>query len=345
MKTIISCTSFCILTIFFVSNSNAHDVAKEMTDAAELLLKSLDEEQTQAVTFQFDDELRKDWQFIPMERKGLGLKGMKPNQRLLAMSLVQSAFSHRGFSATMQIMALEQVLHEMENNSPKRDPEKYHVFVFGKPSTEATWGWRVEGHHLSISFTIVDGKTVVTTPAFFGTNPGEVKIGKLAGLRPLGEEEELGRALIKNLSVEQKESAILKGKVPSDVVFGPGRTAEPLEPMGIAAKEMNEAQVEILRKLIGTYLGKFRTELSDVDWKKIEDAGFEKIYFAWAGAIQPGKPHYYRVQGPTFILEYDNTQNEANHAHAVWRDFKNDFGEDLLKKHYESVPHKDASDK
>jgi len=334
-----------LLTIFvfgflFVATANAHDPAKDMLDATSTFMSSIDEEQKKKLMFEFGDELRKDWQFIPMERKGLSLKAMKPHQRHMAMVMVQSALSHRGFATTMKIMALEQVLHEMENGAAKRDPSKYSFFVFGTPAADKTWGWRVEGHHLSISFTIVEGKTVVTTPAFFGSNPGSVPDGHvLAGLRALGEEEELGRSLIKQLSVEQKKKAILEGKTPRDVINGPGVKAKPLEPAGIAAAEMNEAQQKILRELISTYVGKFRTELADADWKKINDAGFDKVHFAWAGPIQPGKPHYYRVQGPTFILEYDNVQNKANHVHAVWRDFKNDFGEDLLKKHYQTVPH------
>lgn len=337
------CFSFALVlsTFSFVSRqSMAHDPAKDMFDATQLFLSSLDEEQKKAISFEFGHELRKDWQFIPMERKGVGLKQMKPHQRHLAMSMVQSALSHRGFATTMKIMALEQVLHEMENGAAKRDPSKYHFFIFGEPAADKTWGWRVEGHHLSISFTVVGGKTVVTTPAFFGSNPGQVPEGNLfAGLRALGDEEELGRSLIKQLTVEQKAKAILEGKAPRDVINGPGRVAMPLDPKGIAASEMTEAQQKILRSVISTYLGKFRTELADRDWKKIEEAGFDKIKFAWAGPIQPGKPHYYRVQGPTFILEYDNVQNKANHVHALWRDFKNDFGEDLLKKHYEKVPH------
>ncbi|MFT5302275.1 MAG: hypothetical protein ACI87E_002427 [Mariniblastus sp.] len=331
--------ALCLLPSGLVSNAEAHDVAKEMTSAANLFLNSLDEKQRQTVGFEFDHELRKDWQFIPMERKGLGFNDLQPDQRLLALSLVQSALSHRGFSTTMKIMALEQVLHELENNAPKRDPEKYHVFMFGKPSIESTWGWRIEGHHLSISFTIVDGQSVVTTPAFFGSNPGEVKTGKLAGLRVLGQEEDLGRALVKQLSVEQKKTAILEGKAPRDVINGPGRKASPLTPSGLPAEKMTDSQKKLLRDLIGTYVGKFRSELEEADWKKVENAGFDKICFAWAGPIAPGKPHYFRVQGPTFILEYDNTQNKANHVHAVWRDFNNDFGEDLLKQHYETAPH------
>ena len=321
--------------------ATAHDPAKDLLIAVTDFTNSLDEAQKKKLSFEFDDKLRKDWQFIPMERKGLSLKEMKPHQRHLSMALVQSALSHRGFATTMKIMALEQVLHEMENGAAKRDPSKYNFFVFGTPAADKTWGWRIEGHHLSISFTIVEGKTVVTTPAFFGSNPGKVPAGvTMAGVRALGEEEDLGRSLVKQLTVEQKKVAILEGKAPRDVINGPGRAAKPLTPAGISAGAMTEAQQKILGELISTYVGKFRTELADADWKKIKDAGFDKIHFAWAGQIQPGKPHYYRVQGPTFILEYDNVQNKANHVHAVWRDFKNDFGEDLLKKHYEAVPHK-----
>jgi hypothetical protein len=331
--------AICLSTLATANLVTGHDISKEMADAANLFLQSLDETQTAKINFAFDDGLRKDWQFIPMERKGLGLKQLKPNQRLLAFSLVQTALSHRGFSTSMKIMALEQVLHEMENQSPKRDPEKYHLFFFGTPSTQATWGWRIEGHHLSISITIVDGKTVVTTPAFFGANPGEVRQGNLAGLRVLGQEEDLGRALAKSLTVDQKKIAVLEGKPPRDVINGPGRDAQPLTPAGIAASEMTDKQQEILRRLISSYVDKFRDELAAEDLKKIREAGFEKIHFAWAGKFAKGQPHYYRVQGPTFIMEYDNTQNQANHVHAVWRDFKNDFGADLLRQHYQSAPH------
>lgn len=331
------------LAVLLILGSNvllqAHDVATEMNTAANLLLKSLNEDQTKAIQFEFDDELRKDWQFIPMEREGLGMKAMKPHQRGLALSLVQTGLSHHGFSTAMQVMALEQVLHEMENGSAKRDPAKYHLFLFGVPSNDATWGWRIEGHHLSVSFTIVEGKKVSVVPAFFGASPADVREGSLKGLRVLAKEEDLGRQLIKNLSVKQKEVAIIAADAPDDVINGPGREASPLTPAGIAAPDLNEAQQKMLRDLIEVYLGKVRGELAEVDRKRIEDAGFDKIHFAWAGKIAPGERHYYRIQGPTFIFEYDNTQNGANHVHVVWRDFQNDFGADWLKLHYEAKEH------
>ena len=327
-------------SIGLTAHAQAHDIAKEMRDSANLFLKSLDEEQAKSLQFKFEDDLRKGWHFIPMERKGLGLKQMKPHQRGLAMVLVQTALSHRGFSTSMQIMAMEQVLRDLENNSLKRDPAKYHLFLFGTPSADASWGWRIEGHHLSISVTVADGKNVVIAPAFLGANPAVVKSGPLAGTSVLGDIEAKGRELVKQLSVEQKTTAIFTDKAPRDVINGPARKqAEALSPAGLAASEMKDDQQKLLHELLNQYLDRFRGEIADADRKKIEQAGFDKVSFAWAGKIQPGKPHYFRVQGPTFIFEYDNTQNGANHAHALWRDFKDDFGEDTLRKHYQSHPH------
>ena len=183
----------------------------------------------------------------------------------------------------------------------------------------------------------------MVTPAFFGATPAEVRTGKLKGLRPLAQEEDIARALVKQLSVEQKRVAIMSGKVPRDVILGPSRNAEPLEPAGIAAARLSDKQQQLLKELIDSYLNKFRPELAKSDWVDIKTAGFEKIYFTWIGKIAPREPHYYRIQGPTFIMEYDNSQNNANHVHTVWRDFKNDFGEDRLRQHYERVPHERSS--
>lgn len=329
--------AFCSLVFLNHSASSAHDVSKEMCDAANLFLKSLDEAQTKSISFPIEDPLRKDWQFIPMDRKGLGLKSMKPHQRGLAMSLVQTALSHRGFATSMQIMSLEQVLADLEKNPVKRDPEKYHVFLFGQPSTTSSWGWRIEGHHLSITVTAVqteDGQQIFTNPSFFGSNPAEVRSGPMQGTRALGDIEDAARDLVKQLSVEQKSMAVLAGKAPRDVINGPGLAAKTLEPIGISIGKLRQNQRAMLANVLNLYLGKFRNELMEDDRKQIEDAGHD-LSFAWIGEIQKGKPHYFRIQGPTFVMEYDNTQNNANHVHIVWRDLKNDFGEDALRRHYE----------
>jgi hypothetical protein len=319
--------------------AHAHTPPEAMAEAAQRLLASLDEQQRSDIQFDFAHQERLNWQFVPMDRAGLPLKRMKPHQQHLAMGLLSSATSHRGLSKSLNIMALEQILHEMESNSPRRDPSLYHFFIFGTPSTSETWGWRVEGHHLSISVTLVDGQKITTTPAFFGANPAHVKQGPHQGLRVLHAEEDLARKLLSSLSPEQRSSAIIAAEAPDDIISGPGREAMPLQPMGLPASQMTREQRQMLMTLIREYVFNFRGELAREDMRKIREAGIRKVHFAWAGGDQPGQGHYYRVQGPTFIMEYDNTQNDANHIHVVWRDFNNDFGADLLKQHYETVPH------
>jgi hypothetical protein len=310
-----------------------------MTQAAERFLDSLDPQQREQVSFAFDDAERKNWNFIPMDRKGLPLKQMKQNQRQLAFGLLSSVLSHRGFSKAVNIMALEQILHEMEDNSPRRDPGLYHFYIFGTPSTAKTWGWRVEGHHLSLSITLVDGHHIVGTPAFLGANPAHVKQGPHEGLRVLHVEEDMARDLLHSLDANQRTTAVISAEAPADVINGPGREAEALTPKGLAAKDMTQEQRKALMAIVREYVHTYRQELAREDMKKIREAGVPNIHFAWAGGDQLGDPHYYRIQGPTFILEFDNTQNDANHVHLVWRDFQNDFGADLLKQHYETVPH------
>ena len=325
-----------MFTCAWIEFAPAHEIAKEMADAARVFVNSLNDQQKEALQFPMDDSLRKDWQFIPMERKGLGLKSMKPHQRGLAMALIQTVLSHKGFASTMQIMALEDVLRQMENNPVKRDPEKYHLFLFGSPGTKGSWGWRIEGHHLSISVTIVaekSGQTIAISPSFFGTNPAEVRMGPLNGTRVLGKIEDGARSLAKSLTVEQKKNGILEVKVPRDVLLGPGKSAKHLSPKGITASEMTEPQVTALDELVNAYLTHFRTEVAKKELSKLKSTKPQEISFAWIGKLRPGQPHYFRIQGPTFVMEYDNTQNKANHAHLVWRDLENDFGEDALKRH------------
>lgn len=313
-----------------------HEVAREMANAANHLWKTLDDDQKQTLQLEFDDALREDWQFVPMERKGLGIKAMKPHQRGLAMSLIQTVLSHKGFASTMQIMALEDVLRQMENNPKKRDPEKYHLFLFGTPGTESTWGWRIEGHHLSISVSLIktdDGQEIAITPSFFGTNPAEVRSGPMTGTRVLGKLEDAARNLAKQLNVEQKKKAILDVKVPRDVILGPGKEAKPLVPSGISMADLDAAQKKMLHGLVVDYWKHYRSEVVSKEIAAFNASLEREIQFAWIGKLQPGKAHYFRIQGPTFVLEYDNTQNGANHAHLVYRDLKHDFGKDALKRH------------
>ncbi len=318
----------------------AETAAHDMAQAANNFLAALSPEQKAKATFKLTDDERLNWHFIPRDRKGLPIKEMTPAQRDLASALLASAMSQRGFMKAATIMSLEEVLHDLEQGKgPVRDPERYFFSIFDKPGAQGTWGWRVEGHHLSLNFTLVDGKAESVTPSFFGSNPGEIREGPRHGLRVLAAEEDLGRQLVKSLDAAQRKVAIVSDTAPQEIITGADRKAKELAPPGLSAANMTGAQAELLVQVIKEYVQRYRPELADEDWKKIEKAGIKNVYFAWAGSVEPKQGHYYRVEGPTFLMEYDNTQNNANHIHAVWRDFAGDFGEDLLKQHYEQTPH------
>jgi uncharacterized protein DUF3500 len=333
--------SILTLSILLTGRAMAHVAVDEMASAANKFLGALKPDQAQKASFQWKDDERQNWHYIPKTRKGLTIKEMTADQRQLAMKLLRSGLSDHGYGKATNIMGLEIILKELEGPSSRmvRDPEMYYISVFGKPDPKGTWGWRVEGHHLSVNFTIVKGEYVAGTPSFMGTNPAEVKDGPSKGLRILAEDEDNGRKLVKALSAEQREQAIFEKTAPKEIITQAERRIKPLEQTGIAAAKLNREQKGMLMGLIKTYVERNRSELAKDDLRKIEQAGVDKIHFAWAGGIERGEGHYYRVQGPTFLLEFDNTQNNNNHIHAVWRDFENDFGEDLLKKHYEETPH------
>jgi len=316
----------------------AHEASEEMAAAAKNLLIALTPEQREKMRLEFGDAERKNWHYIPRARKGLPIKEMTQEQRLLAQALLATGLSHRGYAKAVSIMSLEAVLAILEQgrNGPVRDPENYFVTVFGTPGGTDPWGWRVEGHHLALNFTAAGNAAPSLTPSFFGTNPGEVKSGPRAGTRILGAEEDLGRALIKSLNDEQRKEAILAGNVPKDVLNDPKRV-DPTKPEGIPQSKLTPEQSILLLKLVKEYLFSRRPDVAEEQWNKVEKAGLGNLYFAWAGDLEPGRPHYYRVQGGNFVLEYDNTQNEANHVHSLWRDFDGDFGADLLKAHLDSA--------
>lgn len=329
---------------FAPGNLRAHDPATAMADAASALLAALDDAQRDTATYEIADPERTNWHFIPKPFEGEGMRGglplrdMRQEQRALAFGLLSTGLSHRGFVQATTIMSLERVLWELENHAEKRNPEMYYVSIFGKPGSKA-WGWRVEGHHLSLNFAIADGKIVAATPNFFATNPGEVKEGPRKGLRVLADEEDVARALVASLDETQRKSAIIEATAPKDIFSEAKPQIESLGNAGLAAPQMTDGQKKNLRQLIEVYVHRLRPELAEADLKKMEAAGFDKIVFAWSGGLERGQGHYYRVQGPTFLLEYCNTQNDANHVHAVWRDFKGDFGRDILKEHLASSPH------
>lgn len=336
---LLPCASIA-LYLFLSPSLSAHEAAQQMVETANTFLTSLSADAKTKAKFAFTDEERLNWHFIPRERKGLPIKEMSQDQRLLAHALLNTGLSYRGYIKATTIMSLEEVLYTIEGAADeskrdatrlKRDPERYFFSIFGEPSMSGTWGWRVEGHHLSLNFTIKDGELMRATPSFFGSNPGEVRIGNRTGLRVLGQEEDLGRKLAQSLNASQLKKALINETAPKEMLTEAKKAVTPLTPDGISDEEFTADQKEALHQIIREFLFRIRPDIAEESWKEILASG--PIHFAWAGGLEPKQPHYYSVQGKTFLLEYDNTQNDANHVHTVWRDFDGDFGTDLLAEH------------
>jgi hypothetical protein len=330
------------------SQRAANRAAAAMTTAATRWLDGLTPEQRQQASFPIEAEERVRWNFIPVNmfpRKGVPIKEMSQAQRGLAHELLKAGLGQRGYLTATAIMELETILHAIENSGGRagkqtRDPELYFFTVFGTPTPKSAWGWRVEGHHVSLHFTVANNSVVANTPAFFGTNPAEVREeGPKKGMRILGSMEDAARALLGALDETQRTTAIINAAAPSDIVTMTTVAIDPLSPTGLSASAMTAAQRELLTKLIQSYTAQMADDTGAARLAAVKQAGIEKVSFAWAGETEVGKRHYYRIQGPTFLVEYDNTQNNGNHVHSVWRDFAGDFGRDLLREHVKSVAH------
>lgn len=305
-----------------------------MKTAADVFLGSLDAVQRERAAQPFAADARENFRFTPQVRGGLPLKDMNAAQRAAAIALLDAALSEQGKLKATQIMTLEGVLAEIEHNPGFRDSGKYYVTIFGKPGDEAGWGWKFEGHHLALNYTVAGDDRVAVTPSFFGANPARVRAGPQQGLQVLKAEDELAHALLATLLAGGRKDVIFSDKAPAEIITAENRKAEALVAVGVPAGEMSQAQQQALHTLISEFTGRHRKDLAEADLRKIEAAGFDRIRFGWAGGTQPGEAWYYRVQGPTFLIEVANTQNQANHIHAVWRDFKGDFGRDILAEHY-----------
>ena len=317
--------------------------AAAMATSANAFLAGLSAEQRAKAAFPFEGDERLRWHFIPNEtfpRKGLMIKEMNEAQRAQAHGLLKTGLSQRGYMTVTGIISLEDILKATQTDGKMaRDREQYYFSVFGTPSAQGAWGWRVEGHHISLRFTVVKGELIASSPAFLGTNPAEVRDGAQKGVRLLGAREDAARTLVDSLDASQRQAAIINAAAPTDIVTMNKNDIAPLDPAGIAATRLTAKQVGLLMQVIDTYSSTMEADVAAARAKRIQDAGVDKITFAWAGETELGKKHYYRVQGPTFLIEFDNTQNDGNHVHSVWRDFNGDFGRDLLREHLKSVAH------
>ena len=313
------------------------NTSARMTAAAVEFLASLDAGRRGRAQLDFGDTAeRENWHYIPRPRAGLPLKDMDGKQREHAFALVATGLSSGARAKVETIIALEEILGEIEGPDRRfaRDPELYYLTVFGTPGAEL-WAWRFEGHHVSLNYTLVESRMVGPMPIFFGANPALVRHGEKEGLRALKEEEDLGRELVHALDGEQKRIAIISAEAPADIITrNLPHVRDEVERKGLSGARMSPAQRQLLKALVEVYIGRLPAEVAAAEMEKLERADLGESCFAWAGTEERGGAHYYRIQGPTFLAEYDNTQNDANHIHAVWRDLENDFGEDLLQRHY-----------
>ncbi len=318
-----------------ISTAVGSETARLMRDAATTLLASLSPEQESTILFPVDDAERRNWDYRPKQRAGLALSGMDGSQRKLALALLAGGLSRRGHMTALNIMSLEKVLGQIEGDGGHvRNPDLYHVAIFGTPADDAPWGWRFEGHHLSVNILVVAGRRIAPTPNFFGANPARIPDGPLAGFRTLPREEDRARSLLEMLDETGHRKALIREEAPADILTRWEAAVKIDTAVGLPASEMTEEQLTTLRSLIAVYTGRMPREVADQRQNALEKAGMRHVHFAWAGGAEPGKPHYYRIHGPSFLVEYDNTQNLANHIHSVWRDPENDWGEDLLRTHY-----------
>jgi hypothetical protein len=330
-------------TLDLTVTDRAPATAGRMVSAALDFLASLNETQRRAATLPFGDDRRYIWDYRPPEntpRNGLRLINMTPEQQRKALALLEIGLSTRGAHQVRQIFELEVPLLLQEQTDGRvtpfiRHPEHYAVCVLGDPGGRAPWAWHVGGHHVGLHFTFVDGDRIASVPLFFGANPAEVRHGPTSGQRTLPEEEDFARALVRGLAPEQKGVAVISQTAFPDILTDKYRVANAFAPpRGLAFAHMDGETREKLVRLLRHYVERTNDELSGPYWRKIESEGFDTITFAWAGSDEPGQGHYYAIKAPSFLIEYDNTQNEANHIHSVLRDITGDWGEDLLAMHY-----------
>lgn len=314
-----------------------------MASSVSALLAALEDDGRACIGVTFDSEERTRWHFIPVEmfpRSGIALNELDERQALAAHELLKAGLSQQGHLTATAIMQLEDVLTELEQSDRfARDPAACSLTLFGSSSIRHSWAWRFEGRHLSLHFTIVDGSATVSTPSFFGSSPAEVRSGPQRGRRALARQEDAARVLLESLDALQRSQAVTSSVAPESIFTGTTLPAEPIAPAGLMAAKMTAVPQTLLHRLVEAHTAVMTADIGAERWRRIKDGGFGNVAFAWADGPDRGSPHYYRVQGPSFLIEYDNTQNDTNHIHIVWRDFDGDFGSDLLREHVHSVRH------
>lgn len=325
------------LPVLIVGVGSAHGADGVTPSAAALeLMAATAPEARRDLEQPFTDAARSDWHYTPRRRSGVAWRDMNAAQRAATTKLLRTALSEPGLDKVRAIMALEIALRQMETFGSSRDPENYAVAIFGTPSAQGSWGWRIEGHHLSLHFTLRGDQHLATLPQFMGSNPALVprdfEGGPRKGARVLGKLEDQARQILDGLDVKQRAAAVIDERPYGDIVTRNAAKLSPLAPSGIAFAQLPHRQQSLIVELIGAFADHLRPELAEARLARVRQGGLDSIRFAWAGSTVPGKPHYFRIQGRSFLIEYDNSG--GNHVHSVWRDFEGDWGRDALGDHY-----------
>jgi hypothetical protein len=338
MKTLLAlCLVWVCLPCAFAQTTASN---RNIVNAATELLKLLDKSQLEKINYAYESDERTNWYFVPRARNGLMLREMNEKQKETAMNLLKATLSQQGQEKAIAIIQLEIILKELEKSPPESDyrsPVKYYFTIFGTPDEKKLWGWRIEGHHLSLNFSSESGKIVSATPLFFGSNPGIVPSGEKKGYQILKDEVNYAFELLNSFTTDQLKKVVISETAPGDIITGNKRKTEALSKEGITFAEMSAPQQKLLLRLLSVYVKNYPLGFSNELMQKIEKVGLNELRFVWAGGKKYGESngHYYRIQNDVILVEYDNTQNNGNHIHTVTRDLTNDFGEDILKKHYE----------
>ena len=320
-------------------STTATGLVSRMVAAAEGFLATLRAPEADAVNGELDGPGFREWSYLPGPRDGLSLAEMTPAQRVAALSLLDTGCSATGARTARAVIELDTIRRQLGGGDPQPGDDRFWVRVFGTPAADVPWAWRVNGHHLAVHVTVAGGDLTVT-PSFFGSEPATVLTGPHEGLRVLRAEEDLARDLLGSLDEDQFRAALTSEVAPPDILTRYDPVADPSRITGgIAHGDLTAGQQDGLQRLVRHYFGRTAEPASAAAWAAVREAGLDEIRFAWAGGTRPGEGHYYSVLGPTFLLEYDNTQDDANHVHSVWRDLTDDWGGDLLARHYATGHH------
>lgn len=331
MKAILALVLCCAASSLY-----SQDLARQ----AQAFVSSLTDEQKKFSLFAFDSEERYNFHYFPIDdRKGLPIDQMSDQQKNAAFQMLNSTLTDSTVKKVREIIELEVLLKQLENRAADdrfRDPGRYYLAIFGTPGEKSIWGWRFEGHHVSFNFSSMNNEIVAGTPGFLGSNPAVVQNGPQKGKEILKSERVSALSFLKSLSQEQLKSALFSSDAPGEILTGNKRRAIMENPTGIAYSQLNTNQQQHLLAMLAMYINRYKKPFADKMLGDIRKAGFDKLKFAWAGHTEtgPGHPHYYRITGPTIIIEYDNTQGNGNHVHTVVRDLLNDYGGDELMEHY-----------